>query len=155
MTDDFVIDCEGPDHTHNGCAQVTPLKYRALAIAFANMEGSMPVPRSNEVVVRQVGRVTKTESGLYLPDAERYTQRNGELSTVRDEFPPRGTVLAVGSKVVDVNPGDVVYFARETDAKKGTSCRAMIPDTRLGGPERWTNLLVMHLENVQLVIEVA
>lgn len=122
-------------------------------------EPGYPRPRVHEVIVRQVGRVTMSEGGLYLPDAKHYRNAAGDATGAqRDEYPPRGKVEAVGLGVFDVKVGDEIYFARETEAKNGTSCRALIPEPAFATEAEhaaWDNLLVMNEANILLVFEVS
>jgi co-chaperonin GroES (HSP10) len=82
-------------------------------------------PIHDQILVRQDPVKEKLDSGLYLPDvASRALQED------------LATVLTVGPGALEVQVGDRVLFKR----RAGT---ALISDPREGGPEEWTDLLML------------
>lgn len=85
-------------------------------------------PIKDRILVRQQTAKTMSEGGLHLPQGKETYENVAE-------------VLAVGSKVTEVSPGQVITFQRR-------------PDSHLGELRKeWQDLLVIKEEDVTGVVE--
>ena len=97
-----------------------------------------PRPLGTHVLVRQVEPVKMVGGLIHLIDGA-------------EEWPPHGTVVAVGPGVsADCpRPGERVLFARRANS-------SLAPDSRdIGQEESWQNLLMLEEEDLLAILGVA
>lgn len=94
-----------------------------------------PRVTGDRVLVRQDEPKTQTASGLHIPDV------------AGRDWPPIGTVVAVGPKNKDVVPGDRVLFARRPSS-------ALVQDDRTPDqPEDWKGLVRLYAEDILALVD--
>lgn len=101
------------------------------------MEAANLTPRvlGDRVLVRQDEPKTLTAGGLHIP------------GTADKDWPPTGTVVAVGPKNEDVRPGDRVLFARRPAS-------ALVQDDRFPDQtEAWKGLIRLYAEDILAIVE--